>query len=186
MRMNPNLGESIGKWLSKAMSNDIAEVLKKYGEERYARRIANAIVEAREKTELKTTEQLAKIIAAAHPAWERDKHPATRSFQALRIFINRELEQLQTVLPQVLDVLAPGGRLIVISFHSLEDRIVKRFIRDCVRGDDFPKGLPITSDALHPRLRAIGKAIKPTADEINKNPRSRSAVMRVAEVINYQ
>jgi len=183
MRMNPNQGDSIGKWLSKATAHDIATVLKEYGEERHARRIAKAIVAARQKTELKTTCQLADIIAAAHPAWERDKHPATRCFQALRIFINRELEQLQHVLPQVLDVLAPGGRLIVISFHSLEDRIVKRFIRDCVRGDDFPKGLPITSDALHPRLRAIGKAIKPTDAEIKKNPRSRSAVMRVAEAL---
>ncbi|MEK8020393.1 MAG: 16S rRNA (cytosine(1402)-N(4))-methyltransferase RsmH [Candidatus Parabeggiatoa sp.] len=186
MRMNPNSGDSIEKWLSKAMPNDIAEVLKNYGEERHARRIARAIVAARQETELKTTCQLANIIAAAHPAWERDKHPATRSFQALRIFINRELEQLQQALPQVLDVLAPGGRLIVISFHSLEDRIVKRFIRDCVRGDDFPPGVPVTSDALHPRLRAIGKAVKPTATEIARNPRSRSAVMRVAEAINYQ
>jgi 16S rRNA (cytosine1402-N4)-methyltransferase len=181
MRMNPNRGESIEKWLSKAKADEIAEVLKNYGEERYARRIAKAIVSARQKNPFKTTTQLANIIAAAHPAWEKDKHPATRSFQALRIFINRELEQLQEVLPQVLDVLAPGGRLIVISFHSLEDRIVKRFIRDCVRGDNFPKGLPITSDALHPRLRAIGKAVKPTAAEIKKNPRARSAVMRVAE-----
>jgi 16S rRNA (cytosine1402-N4)-methyltransferase len=189
MRMNQNSGESVGKWLSKATAFEIAEVLKTYGEERHARRIALAIVAARDQAELNTTCQLADIIAAALPSpppfYKKKgggfKHPATRSFQALRIFINRELEQLQLVLPQVLDVLAPGGRLVVISFHSLEDRIVKRFIRDCVRGDDFPPDLPVTSDALHPRLRAIGKPIKASAAEVAANPRARSAIMRVAE-----
>jgi 16S rRNA (cytosine1402-N4)-methyltransferase len=196
MRMNPNntdttdtvaaVAVGVGEWLSKATDFEIADVLKTYGEERHARRIARAIVAAREQTELKTTRQLADIIAAAHPAWEKDKHPATRSFQALRIFINRELEQLQQVLPQVLEVLAPGGRLVVISFHSLEDRIVKRFIRDCVRGDDFPKGVPVTLDALHPSLRTIGKPVKPSAAEVAANPRARSAIMRAAEVLSYQ
>ena len=183
MRMNPEEGNSVGEWLSFAPANEIAEVLKIYGEERHARRIAFAIVTAREQTELKTTRQLADIITAIYPskAREKFKHPATRSFQALRIFINRELEQLQQVLAQVLDVLAPGGRLAVISFHSLEDRIVKRFIRDCVRGDDFPPGVPITSEALHPRLRAISKPIFPSATEVAKNPRARSAVLRIAE-----
>lgn len=183
MRMNPNGSESVTEWLSSATTNEIANVLKTYGEERYARRIARAITTAREQTELKTTRQLADIIAAAypHPSHREIKHPATRSFQALRIFINRELEQLQQVLPQVLDVLAPGGRLVVISFHSLEDRIVKRFIRDNVRGDDFPLGVPVTSDALNPRLRVIGKPIKPSAAEVAANPRARSAIMRVAE-----
>ncbi len=184
MRMNPNSSESVAQWLSKATANDIALVLKTYGEERYARRIARAIVSAREQVELKTTSQLVEIITAAQPAprpGKKFKHPATRSFQALRIFINRELEQLQQVLPQVLDILAPGGRLVVISFHSLEDRIVKRFIRDCVRGDDFPPQLPVTVDALHSSLRAIGKPICPNDIEIAENPRARSAIMRVAE-----
>ncbi len=184
MRMNPESGESVAEWLAKASMRDIANVLKSYGDERHARRIARAIVAVQ--GELKTTRQLAELIIAAVPpipAYKKAvvKHPATRSFQALRIFINRELEQLQQVLPQVLKVLAPGGRLVVISFHSLEDRIVKRFIRDCVRGDEFPIGLPVTKEALNPSLRAIGKPIKATAAEIDANPRARSAIMRVAE-----
>ena len=183
MRMNPLTGNSVGKWLAKASANEIANILKTYGEERHARRIAQAIVTARQQTELKTTHQLANIITTAYPTKVREefKHPATRSFQALRIFINQELEQLQQVLAQVLDILAPSGRLVVISFHSLEDRIVKRFIRDCVRGDDFPLGVPVTSDALRPRLRVIGKPIFPDATEIAMNPRARSAILRVAE-----
>ena len=184
MRMNPDSGQSVAEWLSTASMIDIANVLKSYGDERHARRIARAIVAVQ--GELTTTRQLADIITAAVPpipAYKKAmvKHPATLSFQALRIFINRELEQLRQVLPQVLEVLAPGGRLVVISFHSLEDRIVKRFIRDCVRGDDFPIGLPVTKDALNPSLRAIGKPIKASAAEIDENPRARSAIMRVAE-----
>jgi len=186
MRMNPEMGESVAQWLSKASASDIAHVLKTYGEERFARRIARAIVIAREQKALETTSQLADIIAAASPPPPKGKrkefkHPATRSFQALRIFINHELEQLQQVLPQVLDVLVSGGRLVVISFHSLEDRIVKRFIRDEVRGDDFPLHIAITTDMLDPRLRVIGKPLFPNAVEIAKNRRARSAIMRVAE-----
>lgn len=181
MRMNPYQGQSIQTWLSQASIAEITNILKIYGEERFAKRIAHAIVKTREQVPLTTTTQLAEIIANAHPAWEKDKHPATRSFQALRIFINRELEQLQQVLPQVLDVLAPKGRLAVISFHSLEDRIVKRFIRDCVRGDDFPAEIPITAAALRPRLQNIGKPIYPSAEEVANNPRARSAILRVAE-----
>jgi len=199
MRMNPNSGTSIGEWLNQADTDEIALVLKTYGEERHARHIAKAIVMARSKAELKTTCQLAEIISAvsipypkkmAHSSsslkWgtqRKFKHPATQTFQALRIFINHELEQLQQVLPQALEVLAPGGRLVVISFHSLEDRIVKRFIRDCVRGDDFPPTMPITADQLSPSLLAIGKPIKPTLAETQANPRARSAIMRVAEKI---
>jgi 16S rRNA (cytosine1402-N4)-methyltransferase len=184
MRMNPLIGQSVADWLSKTSMIDIANVLKSYGDERHARRIARAIMA--EQGKLKTTRQLVDIITAAVPpipAYKKAmvKHPATRSFQALRIFINRELEQLRQILPQVLKVLAPGGRLVVISFHSLEDRIVKRFIRDCVRGDDFPIGLPVTKDALNPSLRAISQPIKASAAEINENPRARSAIMRVAE-----
>jgi 16S rRNA (cytosine1402-N4)-methyltransferase len=187
MRMNPSEGISVGEWLSEAKMEEIAEVLKTYGEERHARRIARAIVSAREETELKTTVQLANLIRAVYPKSRKPelKHPATRSFQALRIFINRELEQLQTLLDQVLEVLAPGGRLVIISFHSLEDRIVKRFIRDCVRGDDFPPDLPIMAEALRPTLRSIGKPIFPDETEINDNPRSRSAIMRIAERTSY-
>lgn len=197
MRMNPNHSPTIAEWLSKTTANEITQVLRIYGEEPHARRIARAIVAAREQQELQTTHQLADIIASAIPRPSSHstsrfnkgkpknrgifKHPATRSFQALRIFINRELEQLQQVLPQILEALAPGGRLVVISFHSLEDRIVKRFIRNSVRGDDFPPEVPVTKDALHPRLRAIGKANFPSADEIAANPRARSAVLRVAE-----
>jgi 16S rRNA (cytosine1402-N4)-methyltransferase len=182
MRMNPERGESVGLWLAKATFEQIADVLKTYGEERYARRIARAIVITRAETPLTTTRQLADLIAAAHPAWEINKHPATRSFLALRIFINRELEQLQQVLPQVLEVLAPGGRLAVISFHSLEDRMVKRFIRECLRGDNFPPGVPVFASALRPTLRAINKKpIFPSAAEIAVNPRARSAILRVAE-----
>jgi 16S rRNA (cytosine1402-N4)-methyltransferase len=181
MRMNPNEGQSIQSWLSQASVTEITKILKTYGEERFAKRIAHAIIKARQQAPLTTTTQLAKIIATAHPAWEKDKHPATRSFQALRIFINRELEQLQQVLPQILDILAPKGRLAVISFHSLEDRIVKRFIRDCVRGDDFPSEIPITAAALRPRLQSIGKPIYPSAEEVANNPRARSAILRIAQ-----
>jgi 16S rRNA (cytosine1402-N4)-methyltransferase len=186
MRMNPSEGISVGEWLYEAKLEEITEVLRTYGEERHAKRIAQAIVAAREEAELKTTIQLANLIRAVYPKSRKPelKHPATRSFQALRIFINRELEQLKTLLTQVLEVLAPGGRLVIISFHSLEDRIVKRFIRDCVRGDDFPINLPITADALRPTLRAIGKPIFPDETEINENPRSRSAIMRIAERTN--
>lgn len=181
MRMNPQQGESVAQWLAKAKPQQIADVLKTYGEERYAKRLANAIVTARDQAPLLTTKQLANIISVAHPAWEKDKHPATRSFQALRIFINQELNQLQTVLPQAIEVLAPLGRLAVISFHSLEDRIVKRFIRDQAKGRDFPLNLPVPAAMFKPDLRAVGKPIYPTQLEITTNPRARSAVLRVAE-----
>lgn len=181
MRMDPGTGVSAAQWLAEAPQDIIAKVLKEFGEERHAWRIAHAIVAARGQMPIQTTRQLADIIAAAHPSWERGKNPATRSFQAIRIFINKELEQLQTVLVQTVDVLAPGGRIVIISFHSLEDRIVKRFMRGQVRGDDFPPDLPVTHDQLHPKLRSVGRAIHPGAGEIARNPRARSAVLRVAE-----
>lgn len=181
MRMNPQQGQSLQTWLATAKETEIMNILKDFGEERYAKRIARAIVLARATQPLTTTVQLAEIIAAAHPAWEKDKHPATRSFQAFRIFINQELTQLTQVLPQALDALAMGGRLAIISFHSLEDRIVKRFFRDGARGDDFPPDLPVTVDQLRPRLKIIGKPIHPSEAEIQHNIRSRSAVLRVAE-----
>jgi len=178
MRMNPQTGISLGKWLSTASAKDIAEILKKYGEERFAKRIAQAIFQHR--ATLKNTKQLADIVAAAHPAWEKGKHPATQTFQALRIFINQELQALESVLPQTLEILAPAGRLAVISFHSLEDRRVKRFMRDQARGD-FPVHLPITADKIQAKLRIIGKPIRPSATEIQNNARARSAILRVAE-----
>lgn len=181
MRMNPQQGQSLQAWLSTAKEKEIMNVLKEFGEERYAKRIARAIVQARATEPLTTTLQLAEIIAVAHPAWEKDKHPATRAFQAFRILINQELAQLTQVLPQILAGLAVGGRVAVISFHSLEDRIVKRFFREAARGDDFPLDLPVTVSQLHPRLKMIGKPIYPTAAEIDRNVRSRSAVLRVAE-----
>ena len=182
MRMDTTSGMSAATWLAQAEDREIAQVLKGYGEERFAKRIARAIVAARQEAPIETTSQLSAIIAQANPVKEPGRNPATRSFQAIRIFINRELDDLTDCLNQVLQVLAPGGRLAVISFHSLEDRIVKRFMRDHARGDDFPVGLPITHDLLQPRLKLIGKATRPSAAEVNQNPRARSAVLRVAEL----
>ncbi len=181
MRMDTASGMSAAAWLAQAEDREIAQVLKGYGEERFAKRIARAIVVARQEAPIETTGQLAAIIAQANPVKEPGRNPATRSFQAIRIFINRELDDLTDCLGQVLQVLAPGGRLAVISFHSLEDRIVKRFMRDHARGDDFPVGLPITQDQLQPRLQLIGKMIRPSAAEVDQNPRARSAVLRIAE-----
>jgi len=181
MRMNPDQGQSAAEWLKDAREQDIVTVLKEYGEERFARRIARAIVQARREKPITTTKQLAEIVAAANPAWERGKDPATRSFQAIRIYINRELDDLEQVLEQVFEILKPGGRLVVISFHSLEDRRVKRFMRDAARGDDFPPDLPVTQAQLKPRLRLVGKAVRAGEAELEQNPRARSAVMRVAE-----
>jgi 16S rRNA (cytosine1402-N4)-methyltransferase len=146
--------------------------------------MAKAIVAARELAPLTTTAQLAKIISDANPAWEKGKHPATRAFQAIRIHVNRELEDLEMCLDQALDVLKVGGRLVIISFHSLEDRIVKRFIRKHVKGDEhLPRGVPVTNDMLKQRLKAVGKMVKASSDEVEANPRSRSAVMRIATKI---
>ena len=164
-----------------AGEDEIAGIIKELGEERFHRRIARAIVAARRERPIETTARLAELIAASVPTRERGKHPATRSFQAIRIFINRELEQLQSVLTQALQVLAPDGRLVVISFHSLEDRIVKRFMRQQARGVDWPLDLPVEAAQSGSTLRVIGKALRPGAREVAANPRARSAVMRVAE-----
>ena len=160
MRMNPEAGVSAADWLAVAEEADIASVLKVYGEERFARRMARAVVEARQQQAITRTGQLAEIIAAANPAWEKGKHPATRAFQAIRIFVNRELEDLQDFLEVVLDVLAVGGRLVVISFHSLEDRLVKRFIRENVQGKPIPKGLPVMEKDMS--LAVISAAWNPS------------------------
>lgn len=181
MRMDNSSGVSAAEWLAEAGADEMAEIFKRYGEERYARRIARAITEARRSAPITTTGKLAEIISAAHPAWEKGRHPATRCFQAIRIHINRELDDLGMCLEQSLRVLVPGGRLAVISFHSLEDRIVKRFMRDAARGDAVPAGIPVTEAQRNSRLRLIGKARKPSEEEVRANPRARSAVLRVAE-----
>ena len=181
MRMDPEQGQSAAQWLARAEEYDIRRVLRDYGEERFAKRIAHAIVRSRAQTPITTTKQLAELIAEAIPVHEKGKDPATRSFQAIRIFINGELDDLQACLPQALAMLKPGGRLAVISFHSLEDRIVKRFFRDEAKGDNFPPDLPVPQSALTPRLRLVGKAIRAGEQEVAENPRARSAVLRVAE-----
>ena len=181
MRMDPGHGISASQWLASAEERDIMMVLFDYGEEKFARRIASAIVTARQEQPINTTKQLASIVAAANPSRERNKDPSTRTFQAIRIFINQELEDLKTCLAQAVEILAPGGRLVVISFHSLEDRIVKRFIREQCKGDDFPLDLPVMHAQLNQNMKMIGKAIKAGRAELDENPRARSAVMRVAE-----
>jgi 16S rRNA (cytosine1402-N4)-methyltransferase len=180
MRMDTTSGLTASEWLQQAPEQEIARVLWEYGEEKFSRRMARAIVAARSNGPLTGTLQLAEIVKEANPAWERHKHPATRAFQAIRIFINNELQDLDAVLPAMLDVLAIGGRMVVISFHSLEDRQVKRFIRQMEKGDDFPPGLPVTVDMMKPRLRSIGKPVMSGETELEGNVRARSAVMRVA------
>lgn len=181
MRMDTSKGQSAAEWIASADEQEIAKVIKEFGEERFARRMAAAIVRERTESPIERTVQLAKILAEAHPAWERGKHPATKAFQAIRIFINRELADLEELLEQVIDSLAIGGHLVVISFHSLEDRRVKRFIRDQHRGIKLPKNLPIPDVDRGVRLIKVGKAIKPSAIEVENNVRARSAVMRIAE-----
>jgi len=183
MRMDNTSGQTAAEWLAAAETFEIAKVLKDYGDERFAKRIARSIVNAREEQPIETTRQLSELVSAAIPSWEKGKHPATRSFQAIRIHINGELDDLKACLTQAIDILAPGGRLVVISFHSLEDRITKRFIREGARGDDFPPGLPVTADQLNPTLKRIGKPVYPSQEEVDTNPRSRSAVLRIAEKI---
>lgn len=181
MRMDQTRGQSAADWVNTASEDDIVWVFKEYGEERFAKRMARAIIAERQKSPFTRTKHLAEVIKEANPAWEKGKHPATRAFQAIRIQVNNELTDLDQVLEQALSVLAPGGRLVVISFHSLEDRAVKRFIRRQELGDLVPKGLPVRDDQLNKRMRSIGKAIKASDEEVNANVRSRSAVMRVAE-----
>lgn len=181
MRMDQTRGQSAAEWVNSADEDEITWVLKEFGEERFAKRMARAIIAERQKQPFTRTKHLAEVIKEANPAWEKGKHPATRAFQAIRIQVNNELGDLDSVLTQALAVLAPGGRLVVISFHSLEDRVVKRFIRRQELGDPVPKGLPIRDDQLNKRMRSIGKAIKASDAEVNANVRSRSAVMRVAE-----
>ena len=185
MRMDPTSGISAADWLAKADVDDIGWVLKTFGEEKFAYRIARAIVADREDSPFLRTLQLAQLIERLCPKREKKKHPATRSFQAIRIYINSELEEIHKVLDGALDILAIGGRLSVISFHSLEDRIVKRFIRKQEKGREFPAGLPLTEEQMQggKTLKSVGKALKPPAQEINENKRARSSVLRVAQKI---
>lgn len=181
MRMDPTRGMSAADWLNTAAEQEIADVIWRYGEERFSRRIARAVVANRQEEPLATTRQFAELVRQAVPKKEKHKHPATRSFQAVRIFINRELDDLEAGLDQAVDLLAPGGRLVVISFHSLEDRIVKRFMRDLSRGPQLPRGLPVRASEVEPPFLLVGKALRASKPEIEENVRARSAIMRVLE-----
>ncbi len=182
MRMDTTQGPTAAEWLATASESEIREVVKTYGEERFAKSIAAAIVAARARGTLGTTGQLAALVAEAVPTREPRQDPATRTFQAVRIRVNQELEELSLALPQCVELLEPGGRLVVISFHSLEDRIVKRFFREASRADTLPRKLAVRArDLPEPRLRLVGKARRPSEAEVAMNPRARSAIMRVAE-----
>lgn len=180
MRMDQKQQLDAAKWINYAKESEIASVLKKYGEERFSKRIACAIVTERMIAPIITTGRLAAIVKQANPKWEEHKHPATRAFQAIRIFVNNELQELSDCLEQCLDVLAVGGRLVVVSFHSLEDRLVKQFMQKHIKSQ-VPEGVPMLDAEIPRRLKRIGKAIHASAEEINNNLRSRSAALRVAE-----
>jgi 16S rRNA (cytosine1402-N4)-methyltransferase len=181
MRMDNESGTSAAQWLARATEREIADVLFKLGEEKFSRRIARAIVAARGSQPITTTRQLADLVAGAVPTREPGKHPATRTFQAIRIHVNRELEEIEAALPQAVNLLAPGGRLCVISFHSLEDRMVKRFMRREAQGDPIYAELPDVPPHARPRLKLVGGAVMANEAEVAANPRARSAVLRVAE-----
>ena len=184
MRMNQMDQLSAAQWINTATEKEIADVLFRFGEERHSRRMAKRVVAARQEKDIETTGQLAELVKAANPAWEKGKHPATRAFQAIRIHINNELEQIEDALNGAVELLRGEGRLVVISFHSLEDRIVKNFLTNKARGDIFPRDVPVTAEQMNPTLKKIGKAIRAKETEVLNNPRARSAVMRVAEKPN--
>ena len=181
MRMNTEQGESASQWLARVEFDDLVMVLKRYGEERFAKRIATAIIDVRDKKVIEDTGELAEIISAAIPVKEKHKHPATRSFQAIRIYINKELESIEQGLQGAASVLSVTGRLAVISFHSLEDRIVKRFMRNLSSRPKYPEELPIVEKDEEPPYRLVGKPRVAGKTEIDKNPRARSARLRVLE-----
>ena len=183
MRMNPDAGLSAAQWINSAAEEDIARVFKDYGEERFAKRMAHAVVLRRQEQPFTRTADLAQVLTVANPAWEKGKNPATRAFQGIRIFINNELGDLEQGLDAALEALEVGGRLAIISFHSLEDRIVKQFMKRQAKGeaDKLPRDLPIIPKAFEPRLKLIGKPVFASDEEVRANPRSRSAVMRIAE-----
>jgi 16S rRNA (cytosine1402-N4)-methyltransferase len=184
MRMDPTYGETAAEWLARVGEKDLYHVLRELGEERFARRIARQVVKQREEAPIWTTTTLSKLVADAIPTRERFKHPATRSFQAIRMHVNRELDELESVLPQAVDALTARGRLVVISFHSLEDRLVKRFMRKAASGDYYPPDLPVTYDRLRPTLRKVGKPLRPSISEVAVNARSRSAILRTVEKLD--
>ena len=186
MRMNPDEGESAAEWLAHASVEEMTEVLKKYGEERFGKRIAHAIAETRSKEPILTTQQLVSVITAAQPVKDKHKHPATRSFQGIRIFINRELKDLELFLDKAIDQLVAGGRLSIISFHSLEDRIVKRKFQRLVQGEVLPRGLPIRDSDVGKEVRNIAKKVRAGTEEVSENPRSRSAILRIVEKLNQE
>lgn len=181
MRMDPSQGIPVQDWLAGVSEEDLIGVLRRLGEERYARRIARAIVNARNETPLTTTGELSSLVDACVPTREPGKHPATRTFQALRLFINQELTELDAVLPQALDMLEPGGRLVIISFHSLEDRRVKRFFQEAAKCDPFPPDLPIRAKEISPVILRPSRPQRPSEGEISDNPRARSAILRWAQ-----
>ncbi|MBU1213865.1 MAG: 16S rRNA (cytosine(1402)-N(4))-methyltransferase RsmH [Gammaproteobacteria bacterium] len=182
MRMDTSSGQTAAEWLASVEEKELAEVIRDYGEERFARQIARTIVAARQERAIETTKQLGDLVAQCVRTREPGKNPATRTFQAIRIHLNRELEELESVLPQCVERLKEGGRMSIISFHSLEDRIVKRFMRDMAQGDKVPKFVPIrAADVPHGKVKLIGKPIFASAAELEVNPRARSAVLRVAE-----
>ena len=183
MRMDPSRGVSAAQFIASASAEEIARVFKEYGEERFAKRMANAVVARRETQPFERTADLAEVLKVANPAWEKGKNPATRAFQGLRIHVNNELGDLEAGLEAALEALEVGGRLVVISFHSLEDRIVKLFMRKLVKGegDNLPRNLPVQHKHFEPKIKLIGKAQFASEAELKANPRSRSAVMRVAE-----
>ena len=181
MRMNTEDGMSALQWIKNANINEMTNIFKRFGEERYAKKIATAIDAYRKQHPITRTLELAKIVKDAHPAWEKGKHPATRVFQAIRIHINKELESLAQLLEQSISLLKDNGRLVVISFHSLEDRIVKRFMIANAKGDIYPKKVPVQFSSIKPTLEIVGKAVRPCTDEIRTNIRARSAIMRVAQ-----
>lgn len=180
MRMDPSQGQSAAQWLSDVSETDLVRALRQLGEEKHAKRIARAILRARRAGPIENTRQLA-VLIENEIGRRRDKHPATLTFQAIRMVVNRELEQLRDALPKTVRLLRAGGRLVVVSFHSLEDRLVKRFMRDESRGDPYPPEAPVTADLLRPRLKLVGKPVRPGVAEMQSNPRARSAVLRVAE-----
>jgi 16S rRNA (cytosine1402-N4)-methyltransferase len=183
MRMDTSKGQTAAQWLAIADVEDITWVLRTFGEEKHAWRIANAIVDSREQSPITRTSQLAKLIKTTAPQREIKKHPATRSFQAIRMYINSELEQIEKALAASLEVLKPGGRLVVISFHSLEDRLVKQFMKKHSQAKKVPRGLPISESELNKgkKLSLVGKKLKPSKLEVEQNVRSRSSVLRIAE-----
>jgi 16S rRNA (cytosine1402-N4)-methyltransferase len=182
MRMDTSSGQTAAEWLAEADEDLLTEVIRDYGEERFARQIARALVAARQEQPITTTQQLSQLVARAVRTREPGQNPATRTFQAIRIYLNQELDELASILPQCVDRLKAGGRLVVISFHSLEDRVVKRFMRDMAQGDKLPRNLPVRqADIPQGDLRLIGRGVRASSAEVAANPRARSAIMRVAE-----